>query len=115
MKQNIIIFMTSVLFIVPTIFANEFVVKKTKTKKEIAVHVKEDIIELLESSLRQLGRNIQQSVAVQNHIFDMIKNVCDDGQQSTAQLKELRDRLEKYLKKIEEQQVDLQSFILQSK
>jgi len=95
---------------------SEFVVcKKTKTKKETAVHVKEDTIELLESSLRQLGCNIKQSVTVQNQIFDKIKEMLEDNQKTTTQLKEFRDNLEKYLKKLEEQQVDLQNFLLSCK
>lgn len=96
-----------------SLHANEFVVsKKTKAKKEMAVRVKEDIAELLESALRQLGSNIQQSVIVQNQIFDKIKEILEGSQQSTSQLKELRDALEKYLRKFEEQQADLQSFLL---
>ncbi|MBP6870337.1 hypothetical protein KBC04_05615 [Candidatus Babeliales bacterium] len=91
----------------------EFIVsKKTKTKKEIALHVKEDIAELYESILRQLGSNIQQAVVVQNQVIDKIKNFVDDSSQSTHQLKELRDKLEKYLKTLEEQQADLQNFLL---
>lgn len=96
----------------PFIFANEFVVsKKTKTKKETAAQVKEDVIELLESTLRQLGNNIQESVTVQNKMFDKIKEMCSDNQQSTDQLKELRNKLEKYLKKLEDQQADLQDIL----
>lgn len=112
MKKSIGIVLL-ILLIVPMSFSNEFVVsKKDKAKKEIAGRVKEDIAELLESMLRQLGTNIQQSVSVQNYIFDTIKDVCGQGQKSTAQLKELRDKLEKYLKKIEEQQADLEAFML---
>ncbi|MBV8660709.1 MAG: hypothetical protein JO129_01010 [Candidatus Dependentiae bacterium] len=95
-----------------SIVANEFVVsKKTKTKKETTAQVKEDVVELLESSLRQLGNNIQVSVTVQNKMFDKIKDMCNDNQQSIEQLKELRSKLEKYLKNLEEQQADLQDIL----
>jgi uncharacterized protein YpbB len=117
MRQKVWYSIIFIIFVVaPMSFANEFVVaKKTKAKKESCVHVKEDIVELLESALRQLGSNIQQSVIVQNQIFDKIKEILGDSQQSTSQLKDLREKLEKYLKKIEEQQADLQSFLLACK
>lgn len=106
--------LAAIFFIVPCVFANEFVVaKKTKTKKEIAAHVKEDVVELLESSLRQLGRNIKQAVIVEDQIFDQLKDLLTDDQMTTAQLKDLRDHLEKYLQMIEQQQSDLESFSLQ--
>jgi hypothetical protein len=95
-------------------FANQFLIsKKEKSKKEKILHVKvEDIVDLLESGLRQLGKNIQESVILQNQIFDKIKEICTQGQQSTAQLKEFRDKLEKNLKKIEAQEQDLQNFLI---
>jgi ElaB/YqjD/DUF883 family membrane-anchored ribosome-binding protein len=94
-------------------YANQFVIsKKEKSKKEMASHVKDDIVELLESTLRQLGRNIQQSVTVQWQIFDTIKDMYGQGQQSTVQLKEIRDKLQSFLKKIEQQQEDFRDFLL---
>ncbi len=113
-RSNINLKIMALFFLImPCLFANEFVVsKKTKEKKEMAASVKEDIAELLESALRQLGKNIQQSVTVQNQLFDKIKEICGDGQQSTLQLKELREKLEKHLKKLEEQQAELQSFFV---
>ena len=104
----------AIFFMMPCLFANEFVVpKKAKAKKEVAVHVKEDIVELLESSLRQLGRNIKQAVIVEDQIFDQLKELLTDDQMTTAQLKDLRDHVEKYLQMIEQQQSDLESFSLQ--
>jgi len=95
-------------------YANEFVVsKKSKSKKEIAIHVKEDVVELCESVLRQVGKNIQQSVAVQNQVFDMIKMIAEDNSLTTAQLKEVRGKLEKYLKELEDQWAQSQLFLLQ--
>ena len=92
----------AIFFMMPCLFANEFVVpKKAKAKKEVAVHVKEDIVELLESSLRQLGRNIKQAVIVEDQIFDQLKELLTDDQMTTAQLKDLRDHVEKYLQMIE--------------
>lgn len=90
----------------------EFIKVKAKTKKEIALHVKEDIAELYESMLRQIGSNIQQSVGVQNQIIDKIKKLMNESSLSTHQLKELRSKLENYLKKLEEQQADLHNFLL---
>ena len=111
-----ILFIISIIFCETLFTGSEFVVcKKTKTKKETAVRVKEDIVELLGSSLRQLGCNIQESVTVQNQIFDKIKVMLEDNQKTTAQLREFRDNLEKYLKKLEEQQADLQNFLLSCK
>ena len=109
--------MRSAIFCVMTssLLAQEFIVpKKVKTKKEIAAHVKEDIVELLESSLRQIGVNIQQAVSVQNKILDQIKDMLTDDQLTTAELKDVRSRLEKNLKMFELQQSDLQDFLLQS-
>lgn len=102
--------MLGMLCTVSYLCANEFI--KTKPKKEVAAKVKEDIAELLESAVRQLGRNIQQTVIVENKIFDTMKELLEGGQRSTAQLKELRTTLEKYLKKFEEQQLELQNFLL---
>ena len=114
MKKNIKFIMVAAIALISWhACASEFI--KKKEKKEIAVRVKEDIAELLESSLRQLGKNIQLSVAVENHIFDKIKEICGDSSLSTAQLKELREKLEKYLKIFEDQQADLNSFLLQCK
>lgn len=94
--------------------ASEFV-KKPKQKKESTSQVKEDIVELLESALRQLGKNIQQSVDVQDQIFDKIKEILGDNQMSADQLKALRFRLELHLKKLEEQQADLYDILLSCK
>lgn len=106
--------MTMIFFIYCGLLAKqEFVInKKDKTKKEIALHVKEDIVELYESALRQIGSNIQQSVVVQNYIIDNIKRLMENNSQSTAQLKALRAQLEKSLKILEEQQADLQNFLM---
>lgn len=104
-----------VFFLLMPIFLysqEEFIKVKTKTKKEIALHVKEDIAELYESMLRQIGNNINQSVDVQNQIFDKIKKLMNDASLSTYQLKELRHKLENYLKKLEEQEADLHNFLL---
>lgn len=115
MKNNLYgALVITTFFMEPYVYANEFIVHK-KTKKEIAAHVKEDIIELLESSLRQLGKNIQHTVAAQNKIFDQIKTMCDNSSQSTEQLKELRAQLEKYLRAFEQQQAELGQFLLQIK
>lgn len=111
MKKNILygVFVGTFLFI-PMNLANQFV--KKKPKKEIAVRVKEDIVELLESCLRQICGNIQELVTVQSQIFDKIKEIYEDGQPSTSQLKELRDNLEKNLKTLQTQQADLHNFFL---
>jgi hypothetical protein len=113
MKLPLPIFVMAMLLVGSMSFANQFIVsKKTKEKKESSAHVKEDVVELCESALRQLGCNVQQSVTAQNHIFDKIKSLCIEGQQSTAQLKELREKLEKYLKKLAEHQADLQELLI---
>ncbi len=113
--MKIRIFFTAFL-IMPCLLANEFIIpKKTKTKKETAAQVKEDVAGLLESSLRQLNNNIQESAIVQNHIFDKIKELLSDSQLTTTQLKELRGKLEKYLQRFEDQQADLHSFLLDLK
>ena len=110
-------FKVSILFVTFSLFVaidgqQEFIKPKTKSKKEIAAQVKQDIADTLECLLRQVGTNIQQSVVVQNQIIDKIKNLVEDTAQSTQQLKETRNKLENYLKKLEEQQADLQNFLL---
>lgn len=98
------------------LLGNEFIVdKKTKPIKEMALRVKEDIADFLESILRQLGKNIGQSVYVQNHVFDMIKDLFDDQTLSTQELKELRSYLTEYLHTLEKHQVDLQNFLYDTK
>jgi len=105
-----------IFFIAPSIMANEFIVpKKAKTKKETAAQVKEDVAELLESALRQLNSNIQQAAIVQNRIFDLMKELLSDNQLTTDQLRKMREKLEKYLQRFEEQQADLHSFLLDFK
>jgi hypothetical protein len=110
----------SISFFVQTIFANEFVIPKKK--KEIAVHVKEDVVNLLEQISRQIGVNIVQGVCVQNQILDKIKELFGDTQLqvpgciclsscSTADLKMCRDGLQKYLENLQQQQADLQKFL----
>ncbi len=90
---------------------NEFI-KKPKAKKESVAQVKEEVAELLESVLRQVGQNICQSIDVQNNVFDKIKEIMSDNQLSCEQLKQLRARLEKQLKVLEEQQAQLYDIIL---
>lgn len=102
------------LFVAPMYCGAEFI-KKPKPKKETSSQVKEEIAELLESAVRQLGQNIKQSVDVQNKMFDAIKEILSDNQLSTQQLKELRNRLEQHLKKLEEQQADLYDVLLSCK
>lgn len=88
------------------VYANQFIVPK-KTKKEMAIHVKEDIAELLESAVRQIGVNISQAVRVQNSFFDSMKDMCVDKNYSTAELQQMRSKLEKYLEILESQAADL--------
>ena len=110
------IFFGIVFFMASSIVANEFIVpKKSKTKKETAAQVKEDVAELLESALRQLNSNIGQAAIVQNKIFDQIKELLSENDLSTDQLRQLRAKLEKYLQRFEEQQADLHSFLLDFK
>ena len=88
---------------------------KTKQKKESASQIKDDIVELLVSVLRQLGQNIQQTVDVQNQAFDMIRKIFSDNQLSAEQLRDLRCKLEKHLKKLEAQQAELYDILLSCK
>ncbi|MDP3788055.1 MAG: hypothetical protein Q8Q60_01895 [Candidatus Chromulinivorax sp.] len=114
MQQNTLYAMiVTVLLVVPCVHAHEFV--KEKVKKESSTQVKQDIAELLESAVRQLGNNIKESVTVQNQMFDQIKEIMGDSQQSTAQLKELRKKLEACLKNLEDQQAELHTILLTCK
>ncbi len=94
--------------------SNEFVVAK-KEKKQTAAQVKEEVVELLESVVRQLGQNIQQAVDTQNRVFDMIKSMISQDQFSTQQLKDKRTMLEQHLKKLEQQQAELYDILLACK
>jgi len=110
---------TSIVFSQDKQVGSEFVV--VKKKKESTVHVKEDIGYALEISLRQIGKNITQSVIVQNQIFNKIKDLlgaCEKNNDSkstfdasTAQLKIYRNQLESFYHKLEQQQVELESFL----
>jgi septal ring factor EnvC (AmiA/AmiB activator) len=114
MNQQTCFVLCATMFLAAPLSSSEFI-KKPKQKKETTSQVKEDIAELLESALRQLGKNIQQSVDVQDQIFDKIKEILGDNQMSADQLKALRFRLELHLKKLEEQQADLYDILLSCK
>lgn len=93
------------------VYAHEFVVaKKSKPKKESVSAVKEDIVGLLEFSLRQLGANIQQAVGVQNQLLDMMHKVMEDDTLSIPALQECRANLERQLAILEKQQQELLSY-----
>lgn len=94
--------------------SNEFVIVK-KEKKQTAAQVKEEVVELLESVVRQLGQNIQQTVDTQNRVFDMIKSMISQDQSSTQKLKDQRAMLETHLKKLEQQQAELYDILLACK
>ena len=112
MKKHL--WIISLLFALAPLQGSEFI-KKTKQKKETSSQVRDEIAELLESTLRQLGQNMQQSIDVQNKIFDKIKEIMSDSSLSIEQLKELRIRLVKHLKKLEEQQAELYDIVLSCK
>jgi hypothetical protein len=121
MKNNIFGIVVGFFLVSGIVFcANEFVIPKKK--KEIAVHVKEDLATLLEQISRQIGTNIVQAIGVQNQILDKIKELFGDvvtpvpglvclSSCSTEELKKCRDELQKYLQILEQQQVDLQRFL----
>lgn len=114
-RKNIVrTILFAVLAAVPCVHANEFVkTKKESAKKETAAQVKQDIAELLEQASRQLGTNIQIAVDVQHQMFDQIKEIMGDCDLSTAQLKELRAKLQACLQKLVDQYHEL-SHILQT-
>lgn len=90
----------------------EFIKPKKKEKQESAAKIQQDVADLLEIIVRQIGTNIQQSVVVQNQVIDQIKSLMHDNSQSIDKLKQARCKLEQYLKKLEEQQLELQNFLL---
>jgi hypothetical protein len=97
----------------PCVQANEFI-KKSKQKKESTGRIKQDVVDQLESIARKIGENIQQSVEIQNLMFDLTKEIMND-ERSGAGLHELRKKLESALKKLEEQQVELQRILVNCK
>jgi|GEM_PF-1491232 len=100
---------------------NEFVVVKTKNKKELLVSVKEDIACELELLLRQTSKNIAEQAQVQQQIFDKIKDLMgafDESSSpktvfagSTMKLKDQRHKLKMFNQKLLEHQEDLQGFL----
>ena len=99
---------------------NEFIITKTKNKKESAGAVKEDIGTLLESCHQQVSKNMIELAKIQQQIFDKIKDLvgaCDvssteksvfDG--SIVQLKEQRCKLQAFHQELLQQQQKFQSF-----
>jgi ElaB/YqjD/DUF883 family membrane-anchored ribosome-binding protein len=112
-KKIVLVFSFTALF-GAFVDASEFV-KKPKQKKESAAQIKENIAELLESVLRQLGHNMQQSVDVQHAIFDTLKDILGDNAMSVEQLQQLRIQLQQHLKKMQEQQNELYDILLSCK
>lgn len=96
------------------ICANEFVMpKKSKTKKELSAQVQQDIFDLFENLLRQLGKNIQQAVFVQNKLYTNMKKMFEhESQQSTTQLKQLRADLQEHLTRLEKQYDSIHSLLV---
>lgn len=99
------------------IFGNEFVVtKKNKSKKETITQVKQDIADILESLLRQVGTNIIQLVHVQDKLFDVLKDLFDEqDDRSAADWKNIREKCQHYATKLEQYQVDLDGFLYDTK
>jgi predicted nucleic acid-binding Zn-ribbon protein len=114
MKKKLGLLGLSFLLLAPVCATSEFI-KKPKQKKESASQVRDEVAELLESALRQLGQNIQQSIDAQNKIFDTIKEIMSDSTLSIDQLQDLRARLQKHCQNLQEQQAELYDIVLSCK
>ncbi len=91
---------------------NEFIVEKKVTKKESPSQLKEQICDLLEINMRQLGSLITQAVQVQDKMIDEMKRLLHNEENlSVVQLRQLRDGLEKNIKIVQEQQIAIQNFL----
>ncbi|MGZ6251252.1 MAG: hypothetical protein ACXWL2_04430 [Candidatus Chromulinivorax sp.] len=92
------------------------ITKKNKPKKETITQVKQDIADILESLLRQVGKNITQLVHFQDELFNVLKDLFDEqDDRSAADWKVLREKCQHYASKLEQHQVDLDSFLYDTK
>jgi len=99
--------------------SNEFIITKSKVKKESVNNIKEDIGRSLELCHQQISRNIAKLAQVQQQVFDKIKDLvgaCDGTEKSVfdttlAQLKEQRHQLKYFYEKLQRHEGELGSFL----